>query len=231
MTTPTLKRPNTPVEFQAMNEHVYGKKNEEFYSTSDLIRILFERSQLLGKVARKDYRDRFGLHLADTFSWYNALTNRLDLDVQKIMWHRFPGVCSYCIETENCQCTIDHPQKPENKAIRLHALRLDRDGREPQTLTEHQELHARLYAWQHKSQSPLALAAHIGEEIAEVSEALRHGLMDEASEEMADVLSWIFAIATRVDLNLSDVMCGEHGFYPYICRKCREEHCTCKEMI
>lgn len=112
--------------------------------------------------------------------------------------------------------------------MRLRALRIDCDGREPQTLTEHQALHARLYSWQHKIQSPLALAAHIGEEVAEVSEALRHNAVDEVAKEMADVLSWIFALATRVELDLSDIM---WEFYPYICRKCEEEHCACEEVM
>lgn len=228
MTTEVLERPMTPEEFRAMNEHTYGERNRELYSTDALILRLLEQSQLFAKVARKDYRDDFRIHLADVFSWYNALVNRLGLDVQKIMWYRFPYVCSYCIKNKNCQCQINHPRKPRNKATRLRALRLRRDGREPLTLVEHQALHARLYSWQHKFQPPLAIATHIGEEIAEVSEALRHNLTEEACEEMADVLSWIFAFATRVDLDLSDVM---WYFYPYICRKCKKERCVCVKMV
>ncbi len=228
MIAKVLQRPKTPGEFRAMNEHIYGERNREFYSDSDLIRRLLEQSQLLAKVARKDYRHLFALHLADTFSWYNALANRLSFDTQEIMWQRFPGVCSYCFQASNCLCGIDHPEEPIDKAMRLHALRLDRDGREPQTLTEHQELHSRLYNWQHKPQPPLAMATHIGEEVAEVSEALRHNATDKVAEEMADVLSWIFALATRVGLNLADVM---WEFYPYACRKCKEEHCACQEVV
>jgi NTP pyrophosphatase (non-canonical NTP hydrolase) len=228
MVAKALKRPKMPGEFQMMNDHIYGDRNRALYSDSDLVRRLLEQSQLLAKVARKDYRHLFGLYLADTFSWYNALANRLGLDTQEIMWQRFPGVCSYCLESSNCLCGIDHPQEPNNKAMRLRALRLDRDGREPHTLTEHQEFHAHLYSWQHKLQLPLAAATHIGEEAAEVSEALRHNAMDKVAEEMADALSWTFAFATRVDLILADVM---WEFYPYACRKCKEEHCTCKEAV
>lgn len=228
MATTTLKRPKTPGEFQEMNSYIYGERNKRYYSDADLVRRLLEQTALLSKIARKDYRDRFALYLADTFSWYNALANRLGLDVQEIMWQRFPGVCSYCLQPINCLCGIEHPQEPGDKAIKLRVLRLDRDGREPWTLEEHQALHSGLYSWQHKFQPPLSMATHVGEEVAEVSEALRHKEMWLVAEEMADVLSWIFAFATRGDLNLADVM---WGLYPYVCRKCEEDHCVCEQVI
>lgn len=224
----TLKRPKTPGEFQAMNEHTYGERNKKFYSDEELVRRLLEESARLLEVARKDYRHMFPLYLADIFSWYNAFANRLGLKLQEALWHKFPGVCSYCLKPEDCECGIEHPLEPEEKAMKLRALRLDRDGRETETLAEHQAFHCRLYGWQHKRELPIMIAAHIVEEAGEVSEAFRHKDMDNVANEMADFLSWIFAFATRAGLDLGEIM---WEFYPYACRKCKEERCACEEVV
>lgn len=228
MATTMLKRPKTLNEFQAMNEHIYGLKNKELYSDEALVRRLLEETARLLEVARKDYRDLFPLYLADIFSWYNAVANRLNLDVQEVMWQKYPGICSYCLRSRDCVCGIEHPPEPSAKTKRLHSLRLDRETREPQTLKDHQLLHASLYSWQHKRELPILIASHIVEEAGELSESLRHADMNSAAEEMADVLSWIFALATRLDLNLSEIM---WEIYPYICRKCEQKRCACEEMI
>lgn len=228
MAIETLRRPKTVGQFLEMNEYIFGERNKELYSDEALARRLLEESARLLEVARKDYRHVFPRYLADIFSWYNAFANRLGLKLQEALWHKFPGVCSYCLQSQNCIYGIEHPSEPEDIAMKLRALRLDRDGREPQTLVEHQAFHCRLYGWQHKRELPIMIAAHIVEEAGEVSEALRHKDIDNVANEMADFLSWTFAFATRVDLNLADAM---WKFYPYACRKCKEERCVCKEVV
>lgn len=228
MTTETLKRPFTLGEFRVMNEYIYGDKNRELYGDGDLIRRLFEVTALLGKVARKDRRELFGLHVADVFSWYSALANRLDLDVQEIMWIKFPGVCSYCLRNERCACGIDHPPEPAERDKMLRALVRDRKRREPQMLSDHQHFHRTMYAWKHEGGDPVKIVQHIEEEIAEVSEALRRKDTDNVAKEMADVLSWLLTFCNRMDIELADVM---WRIYPYECRKCEEERCVCEEMV
>jgi len=228
MITEVLKRPKTLEGFQVMNETIYGEKNREFYSDGDLIRCWLEVVPLLSKVVRKDKRDLFETYVADVFSWLNANANRHGLDMQEIMWARFPGVCSYCLEPAKCQCEIDHPQEPPNKAKRLRIFLLDREERDPQTLAEHQYFHRMLYLWHHKGEDPNRIVQHIGEEVAEVSEALRHKDMGNVAKEMADALSWLLTFCNRMDIELADEM---WRIYPYECRKCEEAPCVCKEMV
>jgi len=224
-----IQRPKTPEEFQTMNEYIYDEKNREFYSDGDLIRRLQEVVALLSKVVRKDKRDLFGLYVADVFSWYNANANRHGLDVQEIMWARFPGVCSYCMQFSKCLCGMNHPEEePEEKAKRLRAFLIDREGREPQTLAGHQDFHRTLYLWHHEGEDPVRIVQHIGEEVAEVSEALRHKDMENVAKEMADVLSWILTFCNRMDIDLEGVM---WRIYPYECRKCEKAPCVCEEMV
>lgn len=227
MASVTLRRPKTLEEFQEMNRYIYGIKNEE-YTDEELVFRLLEESAIFLEVVRKDYRDRFPMHLADIFSWYTAVANRLGLKLQEVLWQKFPGVCSYCLRPKDCVCGIEHASNPEENARKLRALQLDRDEHEPRTLAEHQALHSRLYGWQHKRELPIMIAAHIVEEAGEVSEAFRHKDMYNAGQEMADVLSWVLALATRVGLKMADVV---WEVYSYACRKCKEEQCVCEELI
>jgi len=227
MTTDVLKRPLTLGEFRAMNKHTYWEKNKAF-SDAFLVARVLQVAALLLELAAKDYRDEFPRQLADLFSWYNALANRLELDVQKIFWQKYPGVCSYCFRPENCICQIEHPSESPEKAIRLRGFRIDREGREPLTLAAWQEFNGRLYAWQHEREIPLITAAKIVEEAAEVSEAFHHNDMESVANEMADVLSRLLTFATRMKIDLADAM---WYFYPYACRKCEEEFCVCEEMV
>lgn len=228
MTTTSLRRPETPREFQAMNEHSFGALNKEFYSDEALVARLIREIGLLVKVVRKDYREDFKIHLADIFSWYNAVANRLGLDVHDIFWQKYPGACSYCLRSEKCMCGIEHPPEPEEKMKRLRALRLDRKGREPRTFVEHQALNARLYAWQHERDFPIIIAARIVEEATELSEAFYDKDMEGVDEEMADILSWLLTLTTRMRWELDEIM---WGLYPYICRGCGKELCVCKQKV
>jgi len=228
MTTRGLGKPETLADFQAMNESTYGEKNRRDYGAKDLVARLGEEAALLQKVVRKGKQDLIRLHLAHIFSWYNAAANGLALNVHKISWHKYPGRCSYCLDPEKCVCGPDHPLEPPDKDAILEALRLDREGREPRTLAEHQAENRRIYGEQHAKEDLWKPAAHIVEEVAEVSAALRHNDMEAVADEMADVLSRIFSFANRLGLELADVM---RGFYPYKCWKCKQEQCACEGVV
>jgi len=227
MQTSVLERPKTPDGFREMNEYIYGEKNKAYTTERLVARLVVETTKLL-KIVRKDYRGEFGSKLADIVSWHSALTNRLDLNVQEILWKKYPGVCSYCLKPKDCMCGIEHPPEIEDKDFLLRKFWLDRDGREPKTFVEHQALHGTLYSWQHKKEFPIVVAAHIVEEAGEVSEAFSHQRSDDVAEEMADVLGWVFTLANRVEIDLADTI---WEFYPYACRVCHEAPCSCEGTI
>jgi len=148
------------------------------------------------------------------------------------------GACPYCFKEKDCICGTEHPIIG-NKEFILHNLRQECAGHEPQTLKEHQELHCRLYSWQHDRELPIVIAAHLVEEAGEVSHAYRHFEMaknpktrdywlNSVREEMSDVISWMFALANRLEFNLADVI---WEYYPYECVKCHEGPCICTEIL
>lgn len=221
-------RPHTLREFQAMFGHIYDDKNREWYSDQDLVSRQIEIAGLMGEIARKDYRSDVPLQLSSVFSWLCGAANRLHIDLHEALWHKYPGVCSYCLKSENCICKIEHPSRADDHERTLRGHRRDRDNREPITLADHQAFHARLYSHHHKNEILHVMALHLVEEATEVSMAHRHQDMDAVKEEMADVLSRIFALATRLEFDLANAV---WHYYPYECVTCHSQKCVCKRKI
>ena len=224
-----LERPRTLLEFQKMNEDIYGDMNRKRYSDEELVRRFLEEILGMMEPMRKDDREAFKTQLPKIFSWYCALANRQGINLQEALWYKYPGVCPYCLRDESCYCGVEHPKIPkEEKEDSLRKFRRERIGREPIVFKDHQALHARLYKGQNARILPFQIADHIGEEAKEVSEALRHNDKKAFCDEMADVLSWLFAVATRLELSLDDLM---WKLYPYECEKCHKDRCACPEKI
>lgn len=234
-----IKRPHKVEDFQAMFCYIYHELNEKEYpKDADLIARLVEEITKLMEFARKDRRSLFREQLANIFSWSMAVANRLHIDIQEALWAKYPGVCPYCLKDRDCICGTEHPTV-ENKERVLRRLRRESEDRKPQTIKDHQKLHRRLYGWQHDRELPIVVAAHLIEEAGEVSCAYRHlqmansdaarnFLLNELVAEMADVISWMFALANRLDFNLADAV---WEYYPYECVKCSKGPCVCREIL
>lgn len=206
MTTKGLERPETLPEIQTMVGEIYGEKDKN-YSNGDLIRLLFEATTThLGRSARRGRRNLFEPQLAEIFVRYIRMANHLGIDVHEAHWLKFPGACTYCLEEEKCLCKRVHPAAPPDKEERVRAFQLAREGREPRTLSEHQALNRRLYGEQHRREAFAKVAAHIGEEVGELSEAEWGGDIETLKDEMADILSRIFSFANRFDVELADII-------------------------
>ncbi|MBI2042241.1 MAG: hypothetical protein HYT21_00600 [Candidatus Nealsonbacteria bacterium] len=234
-----IERPQSVSDFQRMFRYIYHALNEaEYPKDGDLIARLIEEITRLMEFARKDRRTLFKEQMANIFSWSMAVVNRLGIDPQEALWEKYPGVCPYCLREKDCICGTEHPIV-ENKELALRRFRRERADRRPQTLKDHQELHLRLYSWQHDRELPIVVAAHLVEEAGEVSCAYRrlgmansdtakNFLFNELISEMADVMSWMFALANRLDFDLSEAI---WEYYPYECVKCQKGPCVCQEVI
>ena len=205
MATMGLGRTETLAEIQTMVGEVPGEKDKS-YSNGDLIRLLFEATTTLGRFARRGRRGLFAPQLAEIFVWYIRLANHLGIDVHEAHWLKFPGACTYCLEEAKCLCKRVHPAAPPDKEERVRAFQLAREGREPRTLSEHQALNRRLYGERHRREAFAKVAAHIGEEVGELSKAEWDGDLETLEDEMADILSRILSFANRFDVEIVDVI-------------------------
>lgn len=218
-----LARPFTVREYQQMNAYIYTMANRRYTDNALFLRLIEEVCKVM-EIARKDKREEFAEQLARTFSWWLALGNRLNVNLQEALWHKYPNVCPWCLRPQNCNCAVEHPriQEEERETI-LRRLRLDHSN-VPQLLSDHQNLHRRLYASQNARIFPIQSASHIAEEIGEVSKEFRHGNRQEMEDEIADVASWIFAVANRLNIDIAEAV---WVLYPYECEKCHKAVCDC----
>ncbi|MBI2035509.1 MAG: hypothetical protein HYT12_02385 [Candidatus Liptonbacteria bacterium] len=223
-----LIRPKTLSGYQEMFGYIYGKVNKK-YSDDALFRRLGEEISKLMEIARKDYRRDFLAQLPRIYSWWNAFASRKRIVLQEALWHKYPGVCGHCLREQNCTCGVEHPDisKEEKESI-LRRLRRDHANREPFSISDHQSLHARLYKQQNARIMPIQIAAHVSEEWGEISEEDRHGNWSGICNEMADVASWIFALATRLEISVEGAV---WNLYPYECEKCHKDVCECKGVV
>jgi len=221
-------RPRTVSEFQRMFNLIYFKANEK-YDDGDLVRRLVEECSRMIEAARKDCRDEMEMRIPRVYSWHNALATRLHINLDEALWQKFPGACSYCTREKDCICGTEHPEI-ENKEGVLRRLCRDTVGRKPETLRGHHQLHDRLYKWQNARILVIQVAAHLAEESGEVSTAHRHftegtSSLKDVGEEMADIVSWLFALTTRLDLGPFDELVWNR--YPFECERCGKEPCRC----
>ena len=218
-----LNKPTTVKEFQAMNNDIFSEANKK-YSDDHLFRKFFEVVCVMMELVRKDDLKKLPYQLARIYSWWNAIGNRFGLDLDEALWFKYPGVCPYCLREANCYCTIEHPEILY-KDQTLRRLRMER-SRQPKTLQEHQHLHQVLYGGQNKRIMVIQIAAHLAEEAGEVSAEHRHQNMPGLCDEMADVASWIFALANRCDFDLAKAVWER---YPFQCEACGNLPCSRKE--
>ena len=217
----TLNRPHAVSEFQQMFAHIYPEGNMR-YSESDIILRLLEEIAKIMEIARKDDLEALPVQLAKTFSLWNGVATRLKVDLQEVLWYKYPGVCPYCLREKNCICAVEHPHIPNKEQI-LRKFRRDRQS-EPKTLKAHQELHRELYALQNRRIMVIQTAAHLAEEAGEISKEYRHKNHEELCDEMADTGSWMFALANRCNFDLADAV---WNLYPCECEKCKQTVCVC----
>ena len=228
-----LARPMTFFEFQTMFDVVYyGEKNKRDYET-DLIlamRLLKETTRLL-EPTRKDRREEMAVDLTYVYAWSNAAGSRLKIDIETAMKHKYPGICSYCLREETCMCGTEHPKKipAEEKERTIRRVRIEQGGRPPLVLRREREFHKRLYLWQHETEEPLKLVAHIAEEADEFCTEVFFKDHQKAADELADVVAWTLTTANRLKLEPFDEYVWRQ--FPYECNRCQKRECICTEII
>ncbi len=227
MNSTTLTRPATLSDWQAMSQHIYYAKNGALYSDTDLIMRLFEETALVMELVRKDRREELKRQIPRVFMWWLAVANRKGVNLHEALWNKYPGICPYCTRERSCICGTEHPEIPQKEDL-LRRMRRDRKDREPHTLSDHQKLHARLYGWQNERIFPIQVAAHLTEEVGEVSIEYRHNNRGQFEQEMADVGSWLFALSTRLKYDIAAIVWES---FPYECELCKTDICKCTNFL
>ena len=207
-------------DFQQLVRDVYAEPNDRMFSVSDLLSNMSRFTMRAIKGIRKGDRDRLAMNLVIAFSWFTGVANRLHIDIDDIMWRRFPNVCSYC-GNRPCLCK---KAKPSSR-VRLDGVRVGR----PQSLADYQKMLAEIYPSASRALADAGI--HLAEEMGEVSEAVHTFLGEHKSEqfdaildEMADYASCVFGVANSSAIDLAGLLAAQ---FAENCHVCHYAPCRC----
>src|SRR3989344_2115503 len=215
MPTLLFNRDGSLRDFQRLVKSIYTRSGDRLFSVSDLVaqRSRFTMRALKG--IRKGDKDKLKRNLAIAFLWGMAVPNRYELDIEDLVWKRFPQRCSYC-GGKPCMCKKVKPAK----RIKITYNRAER----PRTLKGMQEMLGDIYPPVYRTLEHAGV--HLAEEMGEITEAV-HALMGEhkkfqlgnIKEEVADFISCIFGVANSAKIDLAKEISVMFSNNCYLCHK------------
>jgi len=207
-------------DLQRFVYQVYSLPDDRLYSVSDLLANQQRFTMRALKGIRKGDAAKLERNLLIAFSWMLAVANRLHVDVESVVWKRFPMLCSYC-GSKPCVCKSTKPTE------RARVVR--RDSLKPESLAGFQQMFAEIYP---PSGRTLADAGvHLAEEMGEVAEAI-HGFAGthrgkqfaEVELELADFVSCVMGVANSAGIPLAARFAEK---YVRNCHVCHALPCSC----
>jgi NTP pyrophosphatase (non-canonical NTP hydrolase) len=215
-----ILKPSSLKEWQEMFQKIYGEKNERDYSPADLLLHVEEEAALIDEALRKEKIDDIPQPFARLIAWLIAFCNMVGIDLEKMVWEKYQGICPYCGREENCMCiTYTDAQKPKE-------WYRNPKGKMPSTLNEWQRMFEKIYGKINKMMWLLQVWLHFHEELGELSRDFRLESL-KIKEEIADVFAWIVAFANKMKVNLEEILWKQ---YPGRCDTCDKEKCVCPKV-
>ncbi len=210
----------TIADFQAFNHVVYGRIDDRYYATWDLLNQQQRFTMRALKGIRKRDTEKLKLNLLVSMSFLMAIANRFHINVEEEMWRRFPTLCSYCGK-HICACKTIKPRNRKEVVI---------DNRlRPKNMLGFQKMFAKIYP---PAKRTLADAGvHLAEEAGEVSEAIHNFIgqhkmrqLEDIKLEIADYLSCLFGVANSAKINVAGELAR---MFKNNCHVCHKAPCTC----
>jgi len=209
---------------------LYGRRNAMFLRGDMRVIFLDERVRSFFKAIRKEEKDKTRLAnlLASTFSRAIAFADSfVDLPLVQALCEKYPSYgCAYCTG-KPCHCNSNRVGE-----INLEIPLLEQMGWTVQQWVTHMDV---VYGNINRNNGIFFAICRLQEEIGEAKAA--HHFDDVANSsvtlsmrrlniarEFADVLAWIFSIASMLDLDLDTTILEQYGGK---CYRCGERPCDC----
>lgn len=206
-------------EAQTHLASIFTRNNDRLHQNADLAIMLQKASTYLLKGVRKSQEVRVLRGLADVVGWTFAISNRLTLPLVEEVAAHYPNVCPYC-GVAPCDPSL-HDRHGRKDLSHLSFSLEDRN------LQYCQDMFAHIYPMNMLSDS----AQHLVEETAEVGVAIhayektsRPQLLCHVGLELVDVFAHACAVATCMDLHISQIVLDSFGTG---CPGCRLNECKC----
>lgn len=200
---------------QEINRLIYGQQYDRFYSVFDLLSNLHKFNARALKGIRKDDIKKTKTNLLVSIAWMMMIAERFYIDTEKVVWERFPYLCSYC---SNCPCLCK-----KNKIKKRLTPKID-NSKKPKTISEFQEMFEQIYP--PKTRSLTDAGMHLAEELGELSEAIHNYLGKHLRKqfiaiesELADYVSCFFGLISSLQIDLQKEVKHQYKENCYICHK------------
>ncbi len=220
-----MEKPQSIRQWQGLFFSIYGARNDEIYSPSDILLHVIEEMAELAEHLRKEDRESVVKNIPDVFGWLLAFCNTCEptgIDLENAVWHKYPSVCPYCLQEKNCTCISQELKYKDDREL-LEKYR-NRMKQKPFILDGWQQMFERIYGRVNKIKFQVQIWFHLFEEIGEISRAFRLGPRAELEAELADAFAWLVAACNKLQISLSEVTWQT---YPGKCRTCLKEKCQC----
>lgn len=219
--TKVIKQPVSLGEWQKIFRDIYREKDKRDYALTDLLLHVQEEAAKIDEGIRKENRREIIDALPYFFCWLLSFCNMGGINLEEIVWTKYPAICPYCGRTENCMCVTEE-RKPSQWLK-------NGNGKIPTSLDEWQNMFQRIYGRINKMAWVIQIWLHVHEELGEFSREFRlRGLADKKSwEELADCFAWLIAFCNRLNIKLSEIT---WLVYPGVCSICKKEKCQCPKV-
>lgn len=208
------------LSFQKIINEIYGLPDDRLFSLPDLVSNQERFTMRALKGIRKNDKNKLKLNLLVAFSWTMAIANRLHINIENIVWQRFPYACSYCGQ-KPCVCKKDKVIKrvKSKKSIKT----------KPATLFAFQQMLAEIYPAKARTLSEAGV--HLAEETGELTEAIydflgqhKNNQFDSVKDEMADYVSCFLGVVNSSGINVAKEL---SKMYKNNCHACHKCPCAC----
>ncbi len=207
-------------QYQRFIGELYGLNNARHWNAPEILTNVERFSMRMLKGIRKADAAKTKSNAFIALSWFTSFLNQLQVDLEEIVWRRFPYHCSYC-GTSPCSCR-------KNKVVSRKAVSRD-DKQKPKTFAEYQEMFQKIYPAESRTLSHAGI--HLAEEVGELAEAFllfrgSHRPTDFANVELeaADYFSCLMGVLNSLGVNAADEI---SRMYNPNCHECHAMPCRC----
>lgn len=207
-------------EFQKLIEQIYSLPDDRLFSIHDILSNTERFTMRALKGIRKNNKNKVKQNLLIAFSWLVAIANRLHINLEKAVWERFPGVCSYCGH-KPCICKKEKIIKRVKITKKL--------AHKPLTILQFQEMFEEIYP--SKSRGLADAGIHLAEETGEISESINLYLGEHKKKqfvriawELGDWTSCMFGVANSYNINITHELVK---MFANNCHVCHQAPCRC----
>ena len=215
-----------PEDFQEMFWGLYGEHNAKCFSDEALALIFVKEAIRLHKLVRQMRMDEIMGRLPGIFAWLVAFINQKGLNLQDILWYKYPGICPYedCFVKETCFCEIRRAKYIPEHPVLVEARKT---SEKPIEMPEWQHMFGNIYGPVNMVKGSFRVCGHLAEEIGEVSGAAVLDWLGEPNnlaEEAADVATHLFTFSNVMNVSLPQLVLVR---YPGRCDVCGKKKCGC----